>query len=134
MKNLFYIILLLVIIVYIVPNLQDNNQINTIKETTNESVTKRVEIKNNNNKKILKIVKNKEPKVKDAIFDDLSGDILYIGLYNDGSSRKGFADYLCTKIKTEYKLQNRIMIKIVDYSRLLRNQEFIGMGQVFCTP
>jgi len=47
---------------------------------------------NPNNKKALEALQS-EPKVKEAIITD--ANVLYVSVEDDGTNRKGYADYLC---------------------------------------
>lgn len=59
-----------------------------------------------NNKALAEV--KKEKKVKDAIITDAG--VLYVGVLDDGTNRKGYAEYLCSVLKDNQAQANRVKI------------------------
>ncbi len=72
----------------------------------------------------------KEPKIKDALWS--SDRVLAVGVFDDGSNRDGYAQYLCM-ILYDYELKGeRIYIKVIDFSKVVQKKGFIKLGEAFC--
>ena len=69
-----------------------------------------------------------EPKVKDATW--ASEDDLYVGVISDGTSRDGFAEYLCS-VAADHGLRPDL-VKIVDLVALKRTGKFAELGKAYC--
>lgn len=106
---------------------------NSNKTTSKTNTSPTTHLTEKQKEKILKIVKS-EPKVKDAIFPNGSDNLLYVGMYDNGSRRDGFAEYLCISINEKVKLPHQIFIKIVDYKDILQQKGFREIGRYFCNP
>ena len=67
--------------------------------------------KSGNNDDLLRSIKS-EPKVKDATITD--ANVLYISVIDDGTSRNGYAEYICEVVKDFNTNVNRV--KVVKYN------------------
>jgi len=74
------------------------------------------------------LLSGKEPKVKDATW--MTDTNLYVGMIDDGSSRDGFAQYLCQAAQ-DHGVQADL-IKIVDAAKVLREKKFVEIGSTYC--
>lgn len=71
-----------------------------------------------------------EKKVKDAVW--ASSDLLKVGMYSDGTNKNGFAEYLCNIVYENALKNKKITIKIVDYQKLMQNNEWVNIGSANC--
>jgi len=80
---------------------------------------------------VLEDLKTSESQIKDGIWS--SPYMLKVAMYNDGSSRAGFAQYLCL-ILMDYKLlpKGSYLITIIDYNKMRMKNEWIKIGQSRC--
>ena len=114
-------------------NIQDTPT-STVKSSNNKQYNvQNKKLTQEQKEKILQLVKS-ESKVKDAIFPNSSDSLLYVGVYNDGTRKDGFAEYLCLSINQKVKLPHQIYIKIVDYQDILQKKGFREIGSFFCKP
>lgn len=72
-------------------------------------------------------ISNEEPRVKDAIWSDKK--VFKIGVIDDGSSRDGYAQYVCTILKG-HKLKN-ILVRVIDYQKVI-DGEWVNLGTAHC--
>jgi hypothetical protein len=89
----------------------------------------------NDKEKMVRLFKsNKEPTAKDAIWTNSLGDIFKVGVYDDGTNRNGYAQYICLTLHTEtcgFDNQN-ILIQVIDYAKLMQNNEWVKLGEYRC--
>ncbi|PKM14093.1 MAG: hypothetical protein CVV15_00305 [Gammaproteobacteria bacterium HGW-Gammaproteobacteria-5] len=71
---------------------------------------------------------DEEPKVKDATW--MTDDNLYVGVIDDGSNRRGFAEYLCMVAPDHGAAP--AMIKIVDIVKVVNENKFHELGKAYC--
>ena len=71
------------------------------------------------------IIKQEE-KVLDAYWK--TAKWLYIGVYNDGTRRDGYAAYICASAKA----QGAEMVKIIDIVQLKRTGKWVELGRAMC--
>lgn len=79
---------------------------------------------------MLKHFKTKEKITKDAIWN---GDkFFYVGVWDDGSNRNGYAEYVCL-VAYDYGLKGEhIYVKVVDYAKVVKQEGFEKLGEAFC--
>ncbi|DAB39946.1 MAG TPA: hypothetical protein CFH81_06945 [Sulfurovum sp. UBA12169] len=81
-------------------------------------------------KDFLAHMKEKEKIVQDAIWN---GDrYFYVAVYDDGSNRNGYAEYVCQVAYEKGLRGEKIYVKVVDYTKVLQNQGFVKLGEAFC--
>ncbi|MGQ7959900.1 hypothetical protein ACUTAF_19645 [Pseudomonas sp. SP16.1] len=69
-----------------------------------------------------------EPKVKDAVW--MTDRNLYVGVIDDGSSRDGFAEYICS-VADDHGLKPSL-VKIIDIVKVSRTGKFVELGKTYC--
>jgi hypothetical protein len=72
----------------------------------------------------------KEPKVRDALWTD--ENVLKVGVFDDGTNRKGYAEYVCLVINENGFKNQRTMIQIIDIAKLVQTGEWVKLGETFC--
>lgn len=72
-----------------------------------------------------------EPKVQGVHYDETIG-VLSVGVFDDGSSRDGYAMYLCELVREHEPRKREIVIKIVDAPKLTVQGEFRELGRFVC--
>ena len=72
-----------------------------------------------------------EPKVQGVHYDDTIG-VLSVGVFDDGSSRDGYAMYLCELVRVHKPDKREVLIKIVDAPKLTVRGEFQELGRFVC--
>ena len=73
---------------------------------------------------------NKEPKAKDAVWT--SNDMFKVGMINDGTSRNGYANYVCETLYDFGFKGQRIRVQIVDIIKLTKNNKWVKLGEARC--
>lgn len=74
---------------------------------------------------------NDEPTAKDALWT--ADDIFKVGVIDDGSSRDGYAKYVCETLY-EYGFKGKkVWVQIIDIVKLSQNGEWITLGQSKCS-
>lgn len=72
-----------------------------------------------------------EPTVLDATWTD--DKIFKIGVEDDGSSRDGFADYVCGEINNNLGGKEQgIWVQVIDYDKLMKTKEWVKLGEAHC--
>jgi hypothetical protein len=78
-----------------------------------------------------------EPKIKDLVFQDSPDGVEWqIGVQDDGSSRAGFASYVCQQLSERGLVDKATDVRIVDVVKVTTSQgDFRGasLGHVDCT-
>lgn len=74
---------------------------------------------------MIKRLKAENPKVQDAIM--MTTGWLYVGVYDDGTRRDGYAEYFCLDTPSHVS-----HVKIVNYQKVLRNEGFHELGSATC--
>lgn len=69
--------------------------------------------------------------VKDVLLTD-SGAV-YVGVLDNGSSRNGFARYVCEVVRGHAKGGGSRLIRIIDIATASRGEGFKTLGQHSCT-
>jgi hypothetical protein len=70
----------------------------------------------------------KEKKVADAFW--YSPHTLWVGMKSDGTSRNGYAKYLCL-VLSDFNI-SKVDVVIKDYRKLMLKNEFVTMGMAYC--
>lgn len=82
-------------------------------------------------KKVQDIFRSKqEPLAKDAIWT--AKEIFKVGVINDGTSKNGYADYVCQVLYSEGFKGRWIYVQIVDIVKLQKNGEWEKIGEAQC--
>ena len=71
-----------------------------------------------------------EPKVKDALWT--SRDIFKVGLLNDGTSRDGYAGYVCEVLYEHGFKGKAIWVQAIDIAVLKRTGKWVKLGESHC--
>lgn len=69
-----------------------------------------------------------EPTVKDATWATVNN--LYVGVISDGTSRDGFAEYICS-VAADQGIRPEL-VKIIDVVALKRTGKFEEQGKAYC--
>ena len=79
--------------------------------------------------KVLKQFKNgSEKTAKDALWT--SPKMFKVGVINDGTSRDGYAKYVC-EVVTEAGLKG-VSVQIIDIQKLVKSNKWEKLGEQFC--
>lgn len=72
---------------------------------------------------------NQESTAKDAIW--AAPDIFKVGIFDDGSSRNGYAQYVCS-ILAENGLSRGTWVQIIDVIKLSKDKKWVKLGEAHC--
>jgi len=73
---------------------------------------------------------NEEKTTKDAVWT--AKNIFKVGVINDGSSRDGYAQYVCS-VLYDYGFQGKgIWVQAIDIVKLTRNSKWVKLGEARC--
>ena len=111
-------------------NTSENNistqDINKIIDNKNAPILDRI-----NTAKLTDYLKaGKEQKVKSFNWTD-ENKTLNLGLVDDGSNRKGYAEYICLTAR-DYNITHNFKINIVNYSKMVKKGEVDIIGTYDC--
>ncbi|MCK5541678.1 MAG: hypothetical protein KAI40_03225 [Desulfobacterales bacterium] len=73
---------------------------------------------------------NEEPTAVDAIWT--ADNIFKVGVFNDGSNRDGYAEYVCMVLKDYGFKGKNIYIQIIDIRKLNLNKKWVKLGETWC--
>lgn len=73
---------------------------------------------------------NEEPTAKDATWT--SPSIFKVGLYDDGSSRDGYAQYVCMTLNDYGFKEKKVWVQIIDIVKLVRDDKWVKIGEAHC--
>jgi len=73
---------------------------------------------------------DEEPKVIDAIWT--MDNVFKVGVYDDGSRRDGYAQYVCMVLKENGFRGKEIYVQVIDYAKLMQTKKWIKLGETFC--
>ncbi|APG24069.1 hypothetical protein [Syntrophotalea acetylenica] len=80
---------------------------------------------------VLRYLKSgQEPQVKDAMW--ATDFLLKIGVFDNGSQRDGFADYVCLVLAEHGMSGQSIRIEIIDYGSVVRGENWKVLGGAEC--
>lgn len=71
-----------------------------------------------------------EPSVIDATWTDRW--VFKVGMTDNGSSRDGFAQYVCMVLGDHGFSGKRVLVRVVDYYHLMQTDEWINLGTAQC--
>lgn len=71
-----------------------------------------------------------EPTAIDALWTD--EHVFKVGVRDDGSDRSGFGQYVCMMIYDAGLKGERVLVRVIDYPRLVNNDEWINLGTAQC--
>jgi purine nucleoside permease len=71
-----------------------------------------------------------EPKVKDAIWT--AEEIFKVGVIPDGTSRNGYADYVCEVLYDHGLKGKKVWVHVVDIVALKRTGKWVRLGESHC--
>lgn len=74
---------------------------------------------------------DKEPMVKDAVWDDGLNNTLYIGVIDNGTKRDGFADYACQVLIDDFNTTSGA-VYIVDIAKIANGGKWERLGSASC--
>jgi hypothetical protein len=73
---------------------------------------------------------NEEKTAKDAIWT--ANNIFKVGVINDGSSRSGYAQYVCS-VLNDYGFKGKgIWVQVIDIVKLTNNGKWVKLGDSRC--
>jgi hypothetical protein len=72
---------------------------------------------------------NAEPKVKDAAWNNTHDPSLLAGVFDDGSNRDGYAEYLCM-VLAEHNLRGGV-VRVMDVAKAARD-DWKELGKAWC--
>ena len=75
-----------------------------------------------------------EPKIKDLIYNPDQAVQWQVGVLDDGSSRVGYANYVCEVLKENDALSGRTHVRIVDIAKVAQGTDFrsASLGHLVC--
>ncbi len=74
---------------------------------------------------------DEEPTAKDAIWT--TNDIFKVGVIDDGSSRNGYAQYVC-EVLYDYGFKGKkVWVQIIDIVKLTQKGKWIKLGEAKCS-
>jgi hypothetical protein len=62
-----------------------------------------------------------EPKIIDLVYDRAAVVPWTIGVADDGSSRVGYAEYVCMVLREHGQITTGVSVRVVDYHKFMRN-------------
>lgn len=76
----------------------------------------------------------KEPQIKDMTYNAAAAVQWNIGVLADGTSRVGYAEYVCTILEEKGALAGRTHVRIVDIAKVAQGRAFreANLGHVIC--
>jgi len=73
---------------------------------------------------------NEEKTAKDAVWT--ARDIFKVGVINDGTSRNGYAQYVCS-VLDDYGFKGKgVWVQIIDIVKLTNNGKWVKLGEARC--
>ena len=118
MKKILLIIAGVLLVVYLLPK---GNSDSTVSDTKSSI----------GNEEALREIK-KEPKVKEAILTD--ANVLYVSVVDDGTSRNGYASYICEILREKNAVANRVKVVKVNSTNDPNRDNAYGvlLGESWC--
>lgn len=120
-KNLFFCIVV-ALLLYILYSYLNNDEIDSTRTSTFD---------NSINREVLKVIQT-EPKIKEAIITDTG--VLYVSVINDGTSRDGYAAYLCEIVREYRGTIERVKVVQVNTTNHPHRDNAYGilLGETWC--
>lgn len=73
---------------------------------------------------------NQEPTAKDAVWTQR--DIFKVGVINDGTSRNGYAQYVCEVLYDEGFKGQGVWVQVIDIVKLNNSGKWVKLGEARC--
>lgn len=71
-----------------------------------------------------------EPKAKDATWT--SNNTFKVGVFDDGSSKNGYAEYVCSVLYDYGFREKKVWVQIIDINQLMSQNKWIKLGEARC--
>jgi len=71
-----------------------------------------------------------EPTAKDATWT--SPTTFKVGVINDGSSRDGYAEYVCLTLYDYGFKGKKVLVRVIDIVQLTQNDKWVNLGAAYC--
>lgn len=111
-----------------------NNKLITtllIFATTFGAISAKAETYSANHEKVKVLFQSNEEKTaKDAVWT--ARDIFKVGVINDGTSRDGYASYVCQALYDYGFKGSKVWVQVIDIIQLTRNNKWVKLGQAHC--
>lgn len=75
-------------------------------------------------------ISSEEPKVKDATWT--APDIFKVGVFDDGSRRNGYAEYVCMVLYDHGLKGKKVWVHVVDIEKVINEKRFVKLGEAQC--
>ncbi|EGQ8491662.1 hypothetical protein NM092_002546 [Vibrio cholerae] len=75
-------------------------------------------------------ISSEEPKVKDATWT--APDIFKVGVFDDGSRRNGYAEYVCMVLYDHGLKGKKVWVHVVDIEKVINDKRFVKLGEAQC--
>ena len=72
----------------------------------------------------------KEPKVKDALWT--TDNLFKVGVFDDGTSRDGYANYVCNVLYENGFEGSKIGVQVIDIGKLVKDGDWVKLGEARC--
>ena len=72
---------------------------------------------------------SQEPTSKDALWT--ASDIFKVGVIDNGSSRDGYAQYVCSTL-AEFGLSRGTWVQVIDIVKLTQKNKWVKLGEAHC--
>lgn len=56
-----------------------------------------------------------------------------VGVSDDGTSRDGYAEYVCMKLHDFGFKDQGIFVQVIDYDKLMKTEEWVKLGVAQCS-
>lgn len=84
----------------------------------------------NHDKAVNYFKSDQEPKVIDAVWT--ADDIFKVGVFDNGTSRNGYAQYVCMAL-SDFGFKNKgVWVQVIDYRKLINDGSWKRIGEAHC--
>lgn len=73
---------------------------------------------------------DQEPTAIEALWT--ADHVFKVGVIDNGRVRDGYAEYVCLEISHHGMKGQDILVRVVDYERLVANGDWVNLGTFFC--
>ncbi|MBU1054124.1 MAG: hypothetical protein KKC46_09880 [Proteobacteria bacterium] len=81
--------------------------------------------------KVVKLFESdEEPTTKDALWT--ASNIFKVGVFNDGTNRNGYAQYVCQVLYNEGFKDKKVWVQVIDIGKLNSTGKWIKLGEAQC--
>jgi competence protein ComGC len=70
-----------------------------------------------------------EPTTKDALWTQ--DGVFKVGVLNDGTSRDGYAQYVCEVLRSDFGIDSKVLIRVIDVMQV-QNSNWVNLGSAYC--